>query len=101
NSRMPTASVHVASPSARRRERRGETLRAKEGKHSMKKRMTAILAASAATALALTGCAADPTGADNGDGGDESKGSITLAVFNGWDEGIASSLLWEAVLEEQ
>ncbi len=67
----------------------------------MKKRMTAILAASAATALALTGCAADPTGADNGDGGDESKGSITLAVFNGWDEGIASSLLWEAVLEEQ
>jgi glycine betaine/proline transport system substrate-binding protein len=62
----------------------------------MKKRMTAILAASAATALALTACATDNNASGNGE---ESKGSITLAVFNGWDEGIATSELWKAVLE--
>src|SRR5690606_28633538 len=68
----------------------------------MTKRRIALLAATAATAVALAGCAAD--GGDNGGtGGDtgEAKGDITLAVFNGWDEGVATSLLWEAVLEEQ
>ena len=65
----------------------------------MKKRISALLAAPAAAAIALTGCtAADDTG--NGGGG-ESMGSITLAVFNGWDEGIATSELWKAVLEEE
>jgi len=62
----------------------------------MSKRITALVAASAAAALALAGCAPD-----GGDGGDEPKGSIALAVFNGWDEGIATSELWKAVLEEQ
>lgn len=66
----------------------------------MKKRMIAVLAASAATALALTGCATDGT-APSGNGTDDSKGSITLAVFNGWDEGIAASELWKAILEDE
>ncbi len=65
----------------------------------MKKRISALLAAPAAAAIALTGCtAAEDTG---GEGGGESMGSITLAVFNGWEEGIATSELWKAVLEEQ
>lgn len=66
----------------------------------MRKRTTGLLAATAATALVLTGCAADG-GSENGSGDAESKGDITLAVFNGWDEGIATSVLWEAILEEQ
>ncbi|MBX3100226.1 MAG: glycine betaine ABC transporter substrate-binding protein [Salinibacterium sp.] len=63
----------------------------------MNKRITSVIAAGAITALALTGCAA---GADSTDGTIEDK-NITLAVFNGWDEGIAASELWKAVLEEK
>ncbi|MFK4836555.1 glycine betaine ABC transporter substrate-binding protein [Microbacterium sp. ZW T2_14] len=33
--------------------------------------------------------------------GDPDKGHLTIAVFNGWDEGIAASELWKAVLEEE
>ncbi len=29
------------------------------------------------------------------------KGEITIAVFNGWDEGIAASELWSAILESK
>lgn len=65
----------------------------------MTKRRIALLAATTATAIALAGCAAD--GGDNGGDTGDAKGDITLAVFNGWDEGVATSLLWEAVLEEQ
>lgn len=70
----------------------------------MRKRTTAIVAAAAAAALALGGCTSDGgNGGNGGNGGDgsEDKGSLTLAVFNGWDEGIATSELWKAVLEEQ
>ncbi|WP_187264944.1 glycine betaine ABC transporter substrate-binding protein [Homoserinibacter sp. GY 40078] len=63
----------------------------------MRMHSKALLAASAATALILTGCATEETSGDAG--GD--KGDITLAVFNGWDEGIASSELWKAILEDK
>lgn len=63
----------------------------------MKKRTKALLAASAVAALALTGCSADNGGEADGD----SKGTINLAVFSGWDEGIATSELWKAVLEDE
>ena len=60
----------------------------------MKKRTTAILAAGIVGALALTGCSpADDTPAGEGK-------ELTLAVFNGWDEGVATSELWKAILEE-
>ena len=69
----------------------------------MTKRRNALMAASAAAALVLAGCAGETS--DNGSTGDEgsneSQGSITLAVFNGWDEGIATSELWKAVLEDE
>ncbi|QHC57992.1 ABC transporter permease/substrate binding protein [Rathayibacter sp. VKM Ac-2760] len=52
-----------------------------------------VVASLGASALA----APAPTAAvDNGD-----RTDVTLAVFQGWDEGIAASRLWGAVLEEQ
>jgi glycine betaine/proline transport system substrate-binding protein len=65
----------------------------------MKKRTQAgVLALGAASALILSGCAADGSAEalDNGD-----REQLTIAVFNGWDEGIAASELWKAVLEEK
>ncbi len=69
----------------------------------MTKRNTFLgaLALTSAAALTLTGCAG---GSDEGAGteGDAAADRpITIAVFNGWDEGIAASELWKAVLEEQ
>jgi len=59
-------------------------------------RTISVIAAGAISALALAGCST---------GGDDSSASadkdITIAVFNGWDEGIAASELWKAVLEEK
>jgi len=60
----------------------------------------AALSIAAVGALALAGCATgDGDNAGSGDG--DSNGTITLAVFNGWDEGIATSELWRAILEEK
>ncbi|PPF67515.1 MULTISPECIES: ABC transporter permease/substrate binding protein [unclassified Rathayibacter] len=42
---------------------------------------------------------AAPATASSVDNGDRTD--VTVAVFQGWDEGIAVSALWEAVLEEQ
>ncbi|MCR2826622.1 glycine betaine ABC transporter substrate-binding protein [Microbacterium sp. zg.Y909] len=69
----------------------------------MTKRNTFLgaLALTSAAALTLTGCAG---GSDEGAGteGDAAADRpITIAVFNGWDEGIAASELWKTVLEEQ
>ena len=69
----------------------------------MTKRNTFLgaLALTSAAALTLTGCAGssdEGTGASDGDAAADRP--ITIAVFNGWDEGIAASELWKAVLEE-
>ena len=65
----------------------------------MKNRTKSLIAAGAIGLLALTGCAA---GDDNTASGDalENK-DLTIAVFNGWDEGIAASELWKAILDEK
>ncbi|MGB3414582.1 MAG: glycine betaine ABC transporter substrate-binding protein, partial [Microbacteriaceae bacterium] len=67
----------------------------------LKKKITAITAIGIAAGMALVGCSApgDNTGTTPPEG--ESKGSINLAVFNGWDEGIAVSELWKAILSEK
>ncbi|MGC5629636.1 glycine betaine ABC transporter substrate-binding protein [Georgenia sp. Z1344] len=39
-------------------------------------------------------------GGDSGEGGGEG-GEITIGVHSGWEEGIAVSHLWQAILEEQ
>ncbi|WP_401000611.1 glycine betaine ABC transporter substrate-binding protein [Agromyces sp. GXQ0307] len=65
-----------------------------------KRHLIPTLALGGAAALVLSGCAsgadADAETLDNGD-----RQDLTIAVFNGWDEGIAASELWKAVLEEQ
>jgi glycine betaine/proline transport system substrate-binding protein len=64
-------------------------------------RITTALALAGAGALVLAGCAGpsgDPSKDSNTAGADR---PITIAVFNGWDEGIAASELWKSVLEEQ
>src|SRR5690554_891287 len=63
---------------------------------TMKKRHFAAIAAATAGALALSACSAG-TGAE---GSGEAK-DVSIAVVYGWDEGIAVSVLWEAILEEQ
>ncbi len=64
----------------------------------MKKRSTlALTAVGAAALLAFTGCSApEAETLDNGDQKD-----LTIAVFNGWDEGVAASELWKAILDEK
>lgn len=65
------------------------------------RQLTRLIALGAAGALALTGCASG-AGAASGDllkNGDRSE--LTIAVFNGWDEGIAASELWKAILTER
>lgn len=64
----------------------------------MNKRITTVIAAGALTALTLAGCTADGGSSDTTAAADK---NITLAVFNGWDEGVAASVLWKAVLEEK
>ncbi|MCR2783002.1 MULTISPECIES: glycine betaine ABC transporter substrate-binding protein [unclassified Microbacterium] len=66
-------------------------------------RMLGALAFTSAAALALTGCAggSGDGGSTGSDGDAAADRPITIAVFNGWDEGIAASELWKAVLEEQ
>ena len=69
----------------------------------MTKRNTFLgaLALTSAAALTLTGCAGgSDEGAGSSDGDAAADRPITIAVFNGWDEGIAASELWKAVLEE-
>lgn len=67
------------------------------------RKLMGALAGIAASALVLTGCAsgAEMSG-DSGaklENGDEKD--VTIAVFNGWDEGVAASELWKAILEEK
>lgn len=65
----------------------------------MKKRtLTGALALGAVAALTLSGCAAGAE-AETLENGDQKD--VTIAVFNGWDEGVAASELWKAVLTEQ
>ncbi|MFC5928681.1 glycine betaine ABC transporter substrate-binding protein [Cryobacterium melibiosiphilum] len=66
----------------------------------MKIRSTPLIALGAVSLLALAGCSssaeAEVETASNGDQQD-----MSLAVFNGWDEGIAVSELWKAILDEK
>lgn len=68
-----------------------------------KNRIVLGLAATAAAALAMTGCSTGSAGAGSsgGSGGSGGDKDITIAVFNGWDEGIAASELWKTVLEDE
>lgn len=63
---------------------------------SLRRTIAAGLALTGTAALLVTGAVSQLH--PGGPGGDD---TITIAVFNGWDEGIAASELWKAVLEEE
>jgi len=65
----------------------------------MKNRSLSMIALGAAGLLAFSGCAAAEA-ETVGDGNSDNK-DLTIAVFNGWDEGIAASELWKAILDEK
>jgi len=64
----------------------------------MNKKFMGFAAVAAALALGLSACGSGSSGAtaDNGD-----KKDLSIAVFNGWDEGVAASELWKAILDEK
>ncbi|WP_084076975.1 glycine betaine ABC transporter substrate-binding protein [Demequina sp. NBRC 110057] len=73
----------------------------------MFKRTASAFAVAATAGIVLAGCSsaddteettdAVTTGAESTE--EAAGGELTLAVFNGWDESLASSLLWQHVLE--
>lgn len=65
----------------------------------IKKLRMLLVAASVATFAALAACSPpDQTPAEPGGGANK---DLKVAVFNGWDEGIAASELWKAILTEK
>ncbi|GAA1443208.1 ABC transporter permease/substrate binding protein [Leifsonia poae] len=58
----------------------------------------AVIALGTAAVVAVAGTSAAAV-TQGGTGG--SKGTVTVAVFNGWPEGEAASYLWKHVLEKQ
>ncbi|ALO65746.1 glycine/betaine ABC transporter substrate-binding protein [Arthrobacter alpinus] len=64
----------------------------------MNKKFLSVAAIAATLALGLSACGTGSQGAalENGD-----KQDLTIAVFNGWDEGIAASELWKVILDEK
>lgn len=63
----------------------------------MRKLTLPILATAAAGVTLLAGCASPEASlADTGDEAD-----LSIAVVHGWDEGVAVSVLWQAILEER
>lgn len=64
----------------------------------MKKKFLGAIAMAATLALGLTACGSSTGDAtvENGD-----KQDLKIAVFNGWDEGVAASELWKAILTEK
>ena len=75
----------------------------------MFKRTATAFAVTAVAGLTLAGCTSadeEPTDEATSGSTDETMeaaagGDITMAVFNGWDESLATSLLWENILEEK
>ncbi|GAA3588654.1 glycine betaine ABC transporter substrate-binding protein [Klugiella xanthotipulae] len=59
----------------------------------MKKRIISLVAGAAVAVLALSGCSDSTDAGDNKD--------LTIAVFNGWEEGQAVSYLWEQILTDK
>ncbi|MEO8220631.1 MAG: glycine betaine ABC transporter substrate-binding protein [Specibacter sp.] len=64
----------------------------------MNKKFMGLAAIAATLALGLSACGsgAEAATVENGD-----KKDLTVAVFNGWDEGIAASELWKVILDEK
>jgi len=63
-------------------------------------RPLALVATAASAALLLGACGgSDSAAAELTPGGDVKD--VTIAVHNGWDEGIAASYLWQSILQDE
>ncbi len=65
----------------------------------MKKNIFGAVAMAATLALGLTACGSGSDAGATVENGD--KKDLKVVVFNGWDEGVAASELWKAVLTEE
>ncbi|MBP2412958.1 glycine betaine/proline transport system substrate-binding protein [Arthrobacter stackebrandtii] len=65
----------------------------------MKKKFFGAVAMAATLALGLTACGSGSDAAATVENGD--KKDLKVVVFNGWDEGVAASELWKAILTEE
>ena len=65
----------------------------------MKKKFLGALAMAATLALGLTACGSGSDEVATVDNGD--KKDLKVVVFNGWDEGVAASELWKAILNKK
>jgi glycine betaine/proline transport system substrate-binding protein len=60
-----------------------------------------LVAGAAVAALVLAACADDDGDSEgSGDGGVLDGENITIAAFNGWEEGLAATYLWKAAFEQ-
>lgn len=67
-----------------------------------RRNVLSTLALAGAAALTLAGCASGTGGAGgSGTADGPADRPVEIAVFNGWDEGIAASHLWQAILEDK
>ena len=65
-------------------------------------RRAAAVAATAVLGLALTACASDSgSGSDDAPMNGDDEAAVSIGIPSGWDEGIAVSHLWKAVLEDE
>ncbi len=67
------------------------------------RRLTTAATTGLALSLALTACAGDDadTDADEPGSAAQDETEVTIAIHNGWDEGIAVSYLWANLLESE
>ncbi|WP_251150329.1 glycine betaine ABC transporter substrate-binding protein [Cellulosimicrobium sp. Marseille-Q4280] len=66
------------------------------------RRRTAAVATAAVLGLGLSACASDTESGDSGDASTgEDETSVSIGIPSGWDEGIAVSHLWKAILEDE
>ncbi|MGO1318353.1 MAG: glycine betaine ABC transporter substrate-binding protein, partial [Cellulomonadaceae bacterium] len=56
--------------------------------------------AAAATAALALGLGLAACGSDDGGSGADDK-NVSIGIPSGWDEGIAASYLWAAILEDE
>lgn len=67
----------------------------------MIKKVRMIFAAAAVATFAALAACSPPSTTPAEPGGGEGKKDLKVGVFNGWDEGIAASELWKAILTEK
>ncbi|WP_069386769.1 glycine betaine ABC transporter substrate-binding protein [Cellulosimicrobium cellulans] len=65
------------------------------------RRRTAAVAAAAVLGLGLSACASDTDTGGSGGSTGEDETSISIGIPSGWDEAVAASYLWKAILEDE